>query len=417
MLERIRLAYEASRSSKQHNALLLLDIDNFHLINDKFSSVVGDDILIEMRNRLVDLLPEIDNLARIGADSFCVLFPDISTDKRKALHNTIDLANQIQAVLTIPFDILQNRFSISVSMGAVLFADEEDFEVDQIIGFAESAQLLSKKEGINRLNFYQNELQQLAINNLLVENELRFALPDQLKVFYQLQFDSKKNIAGSEALIRWQHPHKGMLSPDKFISIAEESGLILPIGYWLFDTVFHQISLWNNHLITKMKNVPVSVNISVKQFYDPDLIDYLVCLLKKYEISPSLIKLEITETLMMENFSYFKKIFAQLRGLGFQLSLDDFGVGYSSLSVISEMDFDEIKIDKSFIDCLVDSTKSQTIVKMIVALGKELNVNLVAEGIENIQQYRLLIDLGVDCFQGYLFSYPLPVEDLNLKEH
>ncbi|HQT81667.1 MAG TPA: EAL domain-containing protein, partial [Ferrovaceae bacterium] len=285
-----------------------------------------------------------------------------------------------------------------------------NFDFMQLLGFGEAAQIHSKKEGLNRLNFYQHELQQIAINNLLIENELKFAIPNQLKIYYQVQHGPNNQNVGCEALIRWDHPTKGVISPDHFITIAEDCGLILSIGYWLFDQVFYQLSLWNKHP-NPMYNVPVSLNLSVKQFNDPNLVSHLHDLLKKYQISASLITLEITETIMMENFECFKKIFKILKSFGYMLSLDDFGIGYSSLSVISEIDFDEIKIDKSFINNIVSSSKSQTIVKLIVALAEELSVRIVAEGVEDEKQYEILKSYGVGCFQGFLFSLPRPAED------
>ncbi|OYV94438.1 MAG: hypothetical protein B7Z60_04445 [Ferrovum sp. 37-45-19] len=401
LLERLRLVYENSKISDKYSALIIFDIDNFHLINDKFGSATADDILFELRNRLMDLLKNLDNVARIGADSFSVLQIDISKDKNRALANTIELSEQINSILNIPFELKENRFRISISI---------NFDFMQLLGFGEAAQIHSKKEGLNRLNFYQHELQQIAINNLLIENELKFAIPNQLKIYYQVQHGPNNQNVGCEALIRWDHPTKGVISPDHFITIAEDCGLILSIGYWLFDQVFYQLSLWNKHP-NPMYNVPVSLNLSVKQFNDPNLVSHLHDLLKKYQISASLITLEITETIMMENFECFKKIFKILKSFGYMLSLDDFGIGYSSLSVISEIDFDEIKIDKSFINNIVSSSKSQTIVKLIVALAEELSVRIVAEGVEDEKQYEILKSYGVGCFQGFLFSLPRPAED------
>jgi diguanylate cyclase (GGDEF)-like protein len=393
----------AKRRDDYHFAILYLDIDRFKNINDGLGHHLGDALLNAFSARLQDSLRDIDVLARFGSDEFVILLEDIE-DEDFALK----IARRLQDRLNRPFTIDGREIYAPASFGIVLKTCAYD-KAEDIIRDADTATHHAKEKGRGQLKIFDPKLHQRALQLLQLETDLRKAIDaGEFELHYQPIVDlTGGGISGFEALIRWRHPLKGLLAPDSFIPIAEETGLIIPIGRWVLQKACSDLIEWQRRTLTD-RPLFVSVNISSKQFLRPNLIEDIRNTLNQSGLSPSRLKLEITETTLMENTEENLHLIQRLKNLGIQIVIDDFGTGYSSMSYLHRFPIDILKVDRSFISNLgQDVGGNKNIVEAIVTLAHKLNISVVAEGVETASQCAVLSEMKCQSAQGFLFSEPL----------
>ena len=404
---------DARRHNKQF-ALLFIDIDDFKRVNDTLGHHAGDQLLLKVTERLsrclrqTDYVARIDSisapdeiLARLGGDEFVILVPDISGS-----HASSTLANRLLTMLADPFSIEGHEFYISASIRITLFPmDGQDAET--LTKNADIAMYHAKQQGKNDYQFYLQSMNVLAHERLALENKLRKALTnDELSLFYQPQVDTKSGeIVGLEALIRWQNPDEGCIPPGVFIPVAEETGLILGIGEWVINEACRQLRAWRQ---AGLPSIPVSVNISGKQFGKQDLPHIISTALLRNKLDPGLLEVEITESAIMDSPDRAVKDLLAIKALGITIALDDFGTGYSSFSYLHRFPIDTLKIDRSFIETIGTTQESSELVAAIIAMAHMLKLRVVAEGIETEEQLSVLADRDCDVIQGFLFQAPVP---------
>ncbi len=393
-----------------HGALLFLDLDNFKLLNDTQGHGVGDELLIEVAHRLKANVRETDTVARLGGDEFIVLLEELDTVPDSAAVQVKAIAEKVVSALAEPYLLSSVVHHCSSSIGIVLF-DDSSISADTLLAQADTAMYAAKKSGKNAYRFFDPLMQQEVEHRAKFESALRQAINNQqLKLFYQPQVDDKEQIIGVEALIRWHHPELGLTFPDQFIPLAEETDIILIIGRWVLETACAQLKAWKNQ--SSAKKLSIAVNVSAKQFYQPGFVDEVREIMAQYDIEPTQLKLELTESMVLKEMDTAVAKMLELKAIGVVLAMDDFGTGYSSLSYLKNLPFDQIKIDKSFVYGIKKNNNDAFIVHSVFTLGKLMGINVVAEGVENIEQDELLKSLGCTVFQGYLFGKPVPIEEL-----
>lgn len=393
-----------------HGALLFLDLDNFKLLNDTQGHGVGDELLIEVAHRLKANVRETDTVARLGGDEFIVLLEELDTVPDSAVVQVKAIAEKVVSALAEPYLLSSVVHHCSSSIGIVLF-DDSSISADTLLAQADTAMYAAKKSGKNAYRFFDPLMQQEVEHRAKFESALRQAINNQqLRLFYQPQVDDKEQIIGVEALIRWHHPELGLTFPDQFIPLAEETDIILIIGRWVLETACAQLKAWKNQ--SSARKLSIAVNISAKQFYQPGFVDEVREIMAQYDIEPAQLKLELTESMVLKEMDTAVAKMLELKAIGVVLAMDDFGTGYSSLSYLKNLPFDQIKIDKSFVYGIKKNNNDAFIVHSVFTLGKLMGINVVAEGVENIEQDELLKSLGCTLFQGYLFGKPVPIEEL-----
>jgi diguanylate cyclase (GGDEF)-like protein len=399
----------AEQNEKYMFGVLFLDLDRFKNINDSLGHPCGDELLILVARRLETCIRQTDMVARFGGDEFAILVD--------AIHDTSDVvrvAEKVQQVISAPFKLANHEAITTASIGVALstsgYAEAED-----IIRDADTAMYRAKDHGKARYEIFDITMHTRAVTLLRLESDLRRALEkEELCVYYQpIVSLASRELYGFEALVRWQHPERGIISPDDFIPLAEETGLILPIGLQVLREACNQLRQWQQRSPAN-RDVIMSVNLSGKQLMQPDLIERVQEVLHESQINPWHLKLEITETVVMENPELAAVTLAKLRGLGVRLSIDDFGTGYSSLSYLNRFPVDTLKIDRSFVTSINDADENLQIVKTIVTLAGNLGMQVVAEGVESEEQLDQLRSLKCQYGQGYLFSKPLDIIDAEL---
>jgi diguanylate cyclase (GGDEF)-like protein/PAS domain S-box-containing protein len=399
---------ETLSSSRRHVtkvALMYLDLDRFKLINDTLGHRIGDLLLEAVGERLKCSVRSNDTLARLGGDEFIVLLSDIEhiDDVARIAQKTIELLMQ-------PFSIEGNDIVINASIGISIYP--EDGENGQtLLMNADSAMYLAKERGKNNYQFYTLAMTERSLERMIIERGLRHALINhELKLHYQPQIDLIKGRAVSvEALVRWQHPEWGLVNPARFISVAEETGLIVPVGLWVLATACRQARVWQE---TDGQFTQIAVNVSARQFLEPDLFQTIKDILNDTGLKPTSLELEITESAVMQDPERTLQVLQQLNELGVRLSIDDFGTGYSSLTYLRQFPIHSVKIDRSFVQKLPNDKGSATLVRAIIALAHELELSVTAEGVETEAQLAFLTAQECDCLQGYLFSHPVTAEQL-----
>ncbi|WP_235822075.1 sensor domain-containing protein [Gottfriedia luciferensis] len=392
-----------SQSTNQKHAILFLDLDRFKIINDTKGHTVGDQLLQSVAKRIESAINNKGMVSRQGGDEFIILLENKDTEK------VIEVAKSILREFATPFDVDHLEFFVTPSIGISMYpADGEDEET--LIKNADTAMYLAKERGKNNYQFYSSKLAELATQKMDIEKWLRRALEkDELKINYQPQIDLETNeIIGVEALLRWHHPEKGMISPADFIPLAEETGLIVPIGKWILKEACLQNKKWQEE---GFKPIPIAVNISVRQIQDEEFIESVTRILDEVGLKPNLLDLEITESIM-QDIEKSTNVLNQLKKIGLKISIDDFGTGYSSLSYLKHLPIDSIKIDKSFVDDIINHSTKGEMVKTIIDMGHNLNFNVIAEGIEKKEQVEFLKQNQCNIGQGYFYSKPIPVNDL-----
>ena len=404
--DRTKLTLASARRENEPVVLMHLDIDRFNIINDSLGPKVGDRLLQEFARRLTNHLHSDDTLSRQGSDEFSLLLPN--TDAEGAAH----VAQKLLKLIAEPFTVAERRLNLSASIGIAIFPqDGGDFE--QLLQSADAALFRAKQKGRASFQFFTRHLHERATEVLLIENELRQGLVrNELLLHYQPQVNAKTlEIVGAEALIRWRHPQKGLMSPGLFIPIAEESELITEIGSWVLHEAARQITAWQS---AGFPVVPVAVNLSVQQFRQDSFYESIVQILRQYKIDPALLELELTEGIAMENSERTITIMEKLHNLGLKLSIDDFGTGYSSLSYLKRFSIDKLKIDQSFVRDLGSDPEDAAIVIAIINMAKSLGFKTIAEGVETHEQLEFLRKNESDEIQGYFVSKPLPVEEFEV---
>jgi diguanylate cyclase (GGDEF)-like protein/PAS domain S-box-containing protein len=401
MQDRLQQAIVHAQRDSGILGVFILDLDRFKTVNDKFGHDAGDELVRQVAKRLTTIFHAGDTVSRQGGDEFIIVLDRPATEQE-----AIDTGKLVIDSMTAPFQIASQDITVTCSVGAALFP-RNGRTVEELIRNAEASMYQAKKEGGNKVSFYAPELNVWASVRYELESDMHQAISRQeFALNYQAQIEiSSGKIAGLEALVRWQHPKLGLLAPGKFIQLAEETGLIIQIGEWALHEACRQAKQWQ---MLGLGEHPVSVNLSARQFADRHLLSIVENALASADLDARFLKLEITESLLMDDPAGATETLAQLRSRGVGLSIDDFGTGYSSLSYLKRFPLNELKIDKAFVNDIASSTDDVAIVKTIIALAHQLNLKVVAEGVETVEQLNILKAHGCDKAQGYLFSKPLP---------
>lgn len=411
--DRLQRALSGIVRSGRTGALLFIDLDNFKSLNDTLGHDIGDMLLQQVARRLESCVREEDTVARLGGDEFVVMLEDLSKDSLEAAEQTENIGNKILSSLNLPYQLATHEHHNTPSIGATLF-NKSSKNIDDLFKQADIAMYQSKNSGRNNLHFFDPQMQETINNRAKLEHELRAALANQqFELYYQLQVDGVqpdglRRPFGAEALIRWIHPERGVISPAEFIPLAEETGLILQIGQWVLDTACAQLKTWQDGSVAK--DFVLAVNVSAKQFRQADFISQVRTTLQRHAINPMSLKLELTESLLLENVEDTISTMTALNELGVQFSLDDFGTGYSSLQYLKRLPLTQLKIDRSFVRDLASDASDRAIVRTIIAMANSLNMNVIAEGVETEEQVNFLLKKGCTHYQGYLFGKPVPLE-------
>lgn len=409
--DRLKQALAQSNRNQQHGAVFVLDIDHFKVINDSLGHLIGDELLKVIAKRLTSCIREEDTISRMGGDEFVVLLADLGADKKNAISHATNVADKIIQNISEPTTIDDNKLQITVSIGIAMFPEDTD-NITELVKLADNAMYKVKKLGRNNYKFVTPSLQKEADKRLSVQHGLHAALKEsQFKLFYQPQINFKTQaISGVEALIRWQTPHKGLIYPDDFIKISEETGLIIPIGTWVLEEACRTICAWN-----KLPSPPapcLSINLSVRQFQQKNFISEIRRVMLQNGVQPQQLELELTESVLIHDLEDSKRKLFELRDMGVRLAIDDFGTGYSSLQYLKNLPIDVLKIDQFFINDLTMGGNDEAIVQTIITLAKNLNLWVVAEGVVSKKQYDYLKLIDCDSYQGYYYSKPVPGNQL-----
>ena len=408
LLERLRQYLSASPQSNRLQALLLVDLDNLKTLNDTLGHQTGDLLLQEVARRIAACTHEADTVGRLGSDEFVVLLDGLSEGAEEAAAQAKAVGERILASVDQPYQ-LENRECLSAaSIGITVFGDRQN-STDDILQQADIALHLAKGAGRNTIRFFSPALQSAINARATLEEDLHQAIKKKQFLLYLQPQVERGHLTGAEALIRWKHALRGIVPPDEFIPLAEESRLILPIGDWVLETACTQLASWATRKETA--HLTISVNISALQFRQPEFVEQVLAALARTGANPRNLKLELTESMLVESFEEVISRMTELKSHGLSFSLDDFGTGYSSLAYLKRLPLDQLKIDRAFIrDMLVDAT-SGAIAQTIISLGRAMNLSVVAEGVETEEQRGFLAGLGCHSFQGYLFSRPVPVDE------
>jgi diguanylate cyclase (GGDEF)-like protein/PAS domain S-box-containing protein len=394
--------------SKNRAALLLIDLDHFKDINDSLGHHFGDLLLQQVAERLNVCIREGDTVARLGGDEFVVLLEGLDSTELEAASQAKATATKILENLSQPYYVSERTIHNTSSIGIALFNFQvNDFE--SLLQQADIAMYQAKRAGRNTLRFFDPKMQEYIVARTELEREMRVAIEKhQFLLFYQIQVDQSDSPLGAEALIRWIHPERGMISPAEFIPLSEESSLIFPIGLWVMETACKQLKVWESHDMTK--HLTLSINVSAKQFHQADFVSQVQSCIQTYGIKPNLLKLELTESMLVEDVEDTIAKMTELRTLGVCLSLDDFGTGYSSLQYLKRLPLDQLKIDQSFVRDIMNDSNDKAIVKTIITMAVGLGLSVIAEGIETEDQFNILKTQGCETFQGYYFGKPIPID-------
>ncbi len=408
LLDRLQHALAGTHRHRQHGALLFLDLDDFKTLNDTQGHDTGDRLLQQVALRLRRGVRAIDTVARLGGDEFVVLLEELGHDAKVAVPQAEHAAQKLLAAFHQPFDLGASQYQCTTSIGITLF-DGSRSSIDELLKQADLAMYESKQAGRNAVHFFDPRMQKLAMQRATLDADLRRAsLQQEFVLHYQPQWTRDGRLSGLEALLRWHHPQRGLVYPDEFIGACEDSGFILPLGRWVLNSACAQLAAWCS---TGLPEIRVSVNVSARQLRSPDFVDDVRAALEQSGARPDCLNLELTESMLLRDVDASVGKMRTLRKLGVRLALDDFGTGYSSLSLLRHLPLDQLKIDQSFVHGLDKPGNDSAVVQSIITLGKNLNMSVIAEGIENNAQQELLAALGCDEFQGYLHGRSMPAED------
>jgi diguanylate cyclase (GGDEF)-like protein/PAS domain S-box-containing protein len=413
LLDRLQHSLVSSARSGRKGALLFLDLDNFKTLNDTLGHAMGDLLLQQASERLTTCIREGDTVARLGGDEFVVMLENLSAQTIVAAEQAEAVGGMILASLSQPYQLDSHTFRCTGSIGATIFSGDHQ-ESEELLKQADIAMYEAKKAGRDNLRFFDHKMQDTINARAALEAELHKALESrQFRLHYQIQIHRSRRALGAEALIRWNHPTRGLLSPADFIPLAEDTGLIMPIGKWVLHTACAQLNAWANDEQTR--NLVLAVNISARQFHQPDFVAQVLTAMQRNAINPNLLKLELTESLLLEDIEDTVATMNALKATGVQLSLDDFGTGYSSLQYLKVLPLDQIKIDRSFVRDVASNNNDAAIVQTIIAMAETLDLDVIAEGVETEAQLEFLKLRGCHAYQGYLFGKPVPIEQFKVS--
>jgi diguanylate cyclase (GGDEF)-like protein len=404
--DRFEQAMVAASRDDSGGVLMFLDIDNFKQVNDSFGHLVGDQLLLQVVERLQGCIRDADTICRQGGDEFMIVLTNI-TD----INDISRIAQHMLDVVSDPIEIENQSFHTSASIGVSLFpSDGIDF--DTLLKNADTAMYQAKESGKNAYRFFTAKMNAEVVEQMRLQTQLRFALQrNEFQLHYQPQIDlASGSVIGMEALIRWQHPELGKISPADFIPVAEASGLIIPIGAWVLEEACRQARVWQQSGLLRFK---VGVNLSALQFKRGNILETVSNALERSGLPPNMLELELTESILLQDLETALKTILELKALGVQLAIDDFGTGYSSLSYLKRLHVDKLKIDQSFVRDIVTDTDDLAIVCAIIQLGKTLQMKVIAEGVETDEQLQLLSRHACNEAQGYYFCRPLGAADVS----
>ncbi len=403
--DRLQQAVRYAERERAKVSIVFIDLDNFKYINDSLGHEAGDALIRIMAQRLKSCVRDSDTVARLGGDEFVLLLQGAPFDDER-----VSIAmSRILSEVRKPVDVRGRELTVTCSIG-ISVCPEDGNDVDALLKHADAAMYQAKQAGRDNFQFFTSSINQRVLDRMDLEHRLRGALErSEFLLHYQPKLDLRSGmVVGTEALIRWRAPQQGLVSPSRFIPLAEETGLIEPIGEWVLETACRQAQLWRER---GFRPLTVAVNVSPRQFRDAGLPQLVENILKKTGVTPSMIELEITETCLAHDSEKFIATLKTLKGLGVQIAIDDFGVGYSSMAYLKSFPVDRLKVDQTFAKNLATSEKDRSIYKAIVSLGHNLGLRVVAEGVETSEQYYLLRDIGCDEVQGFFFSMPVPADD------
>lgn len=410
LLEHLAHAQAKSARTLNEGALLFIDLDNFKTLNDTFGHDTGDLLLQQVAERLTACVREGDTVARLGGDEFVVMLEDLGTDAEQAGVQAERVGEKILAHLNPPYRIAEQSHHSTPSIGITLFCGHRE-SLEELLKRADLAMYQAKAAGRNTLCFFDPQMHSVLARRAALEVDLRQGLlAGQFFLQYQSQVDDTGRVTGAEALLRWRHPERGMVSPGEFIPVAESSGLILPLGQWVLEAAARQLDAWARRPATA--HLTLAVNISARQFRDPRFVEQVLRIIEQTGANPHRLKLEITESLLLDDIGDAIGKMTALKAYGVGFSLDDFGTGYSSLSYLKKLPLDQLKIDQSFVRDVLTDPNDAAIARTIVALAQTLGLGVIAEGVETQEQRSFLCEHGCHAFQGYLFGRPGAAEDL-----
>ncbi len=410
LLDRLQKALSQSVRTGQHGALMFIDLDNFKILNDTLGHHVGDQLLQQVAQRLKNSVRKTDTVARLGGDEFVVMVDDLSSNADAAASKSRALSEKVLTVLREPFQIAGHQHFATPSIGVTTFSGNQS-DVSELLKQADLAMYQAKALGRNTLCYFAPDMLATVTANAAIGIALREGLREkQFVVHYQPQVNLQGLVTGVEALVRWNHPEEGLVMPAAFIPVAEDTGLILPLGMWVLETACKQLVAWADSAETA--SLSIAVNVSAYQFRHPNFVDMVMSAIRRTGVRPQRLKLELTESLLADRMEITIQKMGMLKDLGVTLSLDDFGVGYSSLSCLKRLPLDQLKIDKDFVADVLTDPNDAAISRAIIALAQSLSLQVVAEGVETREQRDFLASQGCDQFQGYLFAPALPLEAL-----
>jgi diguanylate cyclase (GGDEF)-like protein/PAS domain S-box-containing protein len=408
LLDRLQQAMSISTRRGRYGAVMFLDLDHFKKVNDKQGHEMGDLLLIEAAQRLQSCVRKCDSVTRLGGDEFVVLLEELSNLTDAAATQAELVAEKIRNELSQPCMLKSYECHITPSIGISMFCDDRN-NAEELIKQADGAMYQAKTAGRNTIRFFDPQTQTTLDKRAALEEDLKLALArQQFQLYYQIQMTSLHTAFGAEALIRWIHPERGLVSPDQFIPLAEETGLILPIGNWVLETACAQLKAWQQNALTR--NLVLAVNVSAKQFRQTEFISQVQAAVQRHGINSNLLKLELTESLLLDNVEDTIATMNALNKIGVRISLDDFGTGYSSLQYLKRLPLDQLKIDQCFVRDIVADSSDESIVSTIIAMANILDLDVIAEGVETKEQRQHLLNNGCTHFQGYLYSKPIPID-------
>lgn len=415
LIDRLQHTLASRARNQNYGAILFLDLDHFKTINDTKGHSVGDLLLIEVATRLQTCVREGDTLARLGGDEFVLVLEDLSEDSSQAALQAEAACNKIISIINLPYTFGDYVHLSSTSVGICLFRSQE-MSVDELLKRADIAMYQAKGAGRNTMCFFDPAMQAALEARTILEMDMRLAIvEDQFKLCYQMQVDYLGKLHGAEALIRWEHPEKGLLLPNAFIPLAEETGLIVQIGRWVLETACQQLKVWENS--TVMRDLHISVNVSASQFQDPNFVQQILEMFNRHSIKPGQLRFELTESVILKNVEESVVKMLALKDIGVRFSIDDFGTGFSSLSYLTKLPLNQLKIDRRFVRNIFRNDKDAVVVQTIIGMAHNLGIEVIAEGVELKEQLEFLASHGCKLFQGYLFSNPLSVEELQLNSY
>lgn len=409
LLDRLHQAVTSSSRHQRYGALLFIDLDNFKVLNDTKGHTTGDLLLLEVAERLQDCIRESDTVARLGGDEFIVLLESLHENSQEAVDISKSIAEKILDQLSRNFMLDGYEYQSSASIGISLFRHHE-MDAEELLKRADAAMYQAKAAGRNTLRFYDPAMQDALESRAALERDLRDALANnQLQLYYQMQAYHNRQIISAEILLRWLHPHHGFISPLKFIPLAEETGLIVPIGQWVLEAACTQLKAWEGDVNTAF--LKLSINVSARQFHQDDFVDQVKHAVLSSGIDPDKLDIELTESIVLDDIAETIRKMEALRAIGVRFSMDDFGTGYSSLSYLTRLPLDKLKIDQSFVRNIGVKDTDAVIVQTIIGMAENLGMEVIAEGVETEEQRAFLEAHGCPVCQGYLFSKPVPLAE------